>query len=51
MPEKVFRNMGYRNDTGFVIPCCDEWGYKVEVRADGHGVEQPLQRKEYPYHS
>ena len=29
MPERTYKNMGYRNATGFLIPCCDEAGVKV----------------------
>ena len=31
MPERTYKNMGYRNATGFLIPCCDEAGVKVLV--------------------
>ncbi|CBK23468.2 uncharacterized protein [Blastocystis hominis] len=29
MPERTYKNMGYRNATGFLIPCCDEAGVKA----------------------
>lgn len=29
MSDEAFKNMGYKNASGFVVPCCDESGYRV----------------------
>ena len=31
MSDKAFKNMGYKNASGFVVPCCDDSGYRVRL--------------------